>query len=55
MDQTAVEDLNRKLAELTTPLWFTATAREIPPDPEETPPGDSGNPVPSRVGVATSV
>jgi hypothetical protein len=40
MDQTAIEDLNRKLAELTAPLWFTATAREIPPDPEETPPGD---------------
>jgi hypothetical protein len=37
MDQTAIEDLNRTLAELTAPLWFTATAREVPPDQEETP------------------
>jgi hypothetical protein len=40
MDQTAIEDLNRKLAELTAPLWFTATVREIPPDQEDTPPGE---------------
>jgi hypothetical protein len=40
MDQTAIEDLNRKLAELTAPLWFTATALEIPPDQEDTTPGE---------------
>jgi hypothetical protein len=40
MDQTAIEDLNRKLAELTAPLWFTATVREIQPDQEDTPPGE---------------
>jgi hypothetical protein len=41
MDQTIIEDLNRKLAELTAPLWFTATVREIPPDQEDTPPGEA--------------
>ena len=40
MDQTAIEDLNRKLAELTASLWFTATVQEIPPDQQETPPGE---------------
>ena len=40
MDQTAIEDLNRKLAELTAPLWFTATVRQIPPDQDDTPPGE---------------
>jgi hypothetical protein len=40
VDQTTIDDLNRKLAELTAPLWFTATVREIPPDREETPPGE---------------
>jgi hypothetical protein len=32
-----VEDLNRRLAELTAPLWFTATVQDIPPDDEDTP------------------
>jgi hypothetical protein len=40
MDHTALEDLSRKLGELTAPLWFTATVREIPPDQEDTPPGE---------------
>ena len=40
MDQTAIQDLNRKLAELTAPLWFTATVRQIPPDQDDTPPGE---------------
>ena len=40
MDQTIIEDLNRTLTRLTSPLWFTATVREIPPDLEETPPGN---------------
>jgi len=40
MDQTVIEDLNRRLAELTAPLWFTATVQQISPDQEETPPGE---------------
>src|SRR5215831_19265994 len=40
MDQTIIEDLTRKISQLTAPLWFTATVREIPPDLDETPPGD---------------
>lgn len=31
-----VEDLNRRLAELTAPLWFTATVQDLPPD-DDTP------------------
>ena len=40
MDQTIIDDLNRKLSQLTAPLWLTATVRQIPPDLDETPPGD---------------
>jgi hypothetical protein len=32
-----VEDLNRRLARLTAPLWFTATAQGISPDEKEIP------------------
>ena len=39
MDQAdLVEDLNRRLARLTAPLWFTATAQEVSPDDREIPP-----------------
>lgn len=34
---TVIEDLNRRLAELTAPLWFTATVQDIPPDEEDIP------------------
>lgn len=40
MDQPYIEGLNRRLAELTAPLWFTATVQDMPPDEMETPPGD---------------
>lgn len=32
-----VEDLSRRLADLTAPLWFTATVQDIPPNDENTP------------------
>jgi hypothetical protein len=35
---TVIEDLNRRLAELTAPLWFTATVQDIPPDEKDIPP-----------------
>jgi len=39
MDQLHIEGLNCRLAELTAPLWFTATAQDLPPDQGEIPPG----------------
>jgi len=38
MDQPDIEDLNRRLAELTASLWFTATVQDIPPSEKELPP-----------------
>jgi hypothetical protein len=38
MDPLVIEDLNRTLAKLTAPLWFTATVQDIPPSDEEVPP-----------------
>ena len=37
MDQPDIEDLDRRLAELTAPLWFTATVQDRPPDEKEIP------------------
>jgi hypothetical protein len=37
---TVLEDLNRRLAELSAPLWFTATVQDIPPDEKEIPSGE---------------
>ena len=37
---TGIEDLNRRLAELTAPLWFTATVQDIPPDEKDVPYGE---------------
>jgi len=38
MDPLVIEDLNRTLAKLTAPLWFTATVQDIPPRDEDVPP-----------------
>ena len=38
MDPLNLEDLNRTLAKLTAPLWYTATVQDIPPSDEEVPP-----------------
>ena len=40
MDQPYIEGLNRRLAELTAPLWFTATVQDMPQAEVERPPSD---------------